>query len=293
MNGTLCIVGTPIGNLGDISERAVEALRAADVIACEDTRRTGRLLQHLGIARTRLLVVNEHTELQRRDEIVDQLTAGAQVALVSDAGMPLVSDPGSRLVREILAAGFAVEVVPGPTALITALVLSGLASDRFVFEGFLPRKGLERKRRLAEFVNETRTVIVYESPKRIARTLVDLREVCGDEREVAVARELTKLHEEVIRGTLASVAAQIGDEVRGEVVLVLGGARGDGPLSDEALVAMLDEQLSAGSTPRDAVANVARLTREPKRRIYELAVHRPDPPGGVDQPAPAPSEFHE
>lgn len=271
-SGRLWIVGTPIGNLGDLSSRAVEVLRTADVVACEDTRRTGRLLSHAGIARTTLLVVNEHTEFNRRADVLDHLAKGATVALVSDAGMPLVSDPGSRLVNEVIAAGFAVEVVPGPTALIAALVLSGLATDRFCFEGFLPRKGEERARRLGEVVSESRTVVFYESPKRIARTLADLINLCGPDREVAVARELTKLHEEVIRGTLSSVAERVGAVLRGEVVVVLGAAPEEASRSDDQLVAMLRSEFETGRSARDAVAAVVLATGEPRRRVYALAI---------------------
>jgi 16S rRNA (cytidine1402-2'-O)-methyltransferase len=270
--GRLWLVGTPIGNLGDLSSRAGDVLRSADVIACEDSRRTGRLLAHLGIAHRTLLVVNEHTEFGRRSEILGHLAAGRTVAMVSDAGMPLVSDPGARIVHEALEAGFEIEVAPGPTALITALVLSGLAADRFVFEGFLPRKGEARSRRLASFVGEERTVVFYESPRRAARSLQDLIAVCGGSRRVAVARELTKLHEEVLRGTLTEVVERLGAEVRGEVVVVLEGAPKPGEPADADLESRLRSELAGGSTLRDAVAVVVSATGAPKRRVYGLAI---------------------
>ena len=273
--GLLSIVGTPIGNLGDLSARAVATLAAADAIACEDTRRTGRLLAHFGIARTALLVVNEHTEHHRRTEVLERLANGERIALVSDAGMPLVSDPGARVVRAVLDAGFAAEVVPGPTALVSALVLSGLAADRFVFEGFLPRKGEERRIRLADIAAETRSVVFYESPKRVARTLHDLIGVCGPDRQAAVARELTKLHEEVLRGSLSEVIEQFGDEVRGEIVVVLEGAPDPASPSDQDLRRMLDVELAAGATARDAVSAVVKRTGEAKRRVYAIAIDLP------------------
>lgn len=272
-SGSLVVVGTPIGNLGDLSARAIETLRTATVIACEDTRRTGKLCSLLGIDRPPFLVANEHTEVARSREIVERIGAGETVALVSDAGMPGISDPGERLVRAVLDAGLGVEVVPGPTAMTAALVLSGLATDRFVFEGFLPRKGAERQRRLAEIGVEQRTVVMYESPRRVVATLADLASVCGGERLVAVARELTKLHEQVVRGTLVSVGLELGAEpVRGEVVIVLDGApEPSGERSDAELVELLRAELASGSSTRDAVAAVVTATGLPKRRIYNLA----------------------
>ncbi len=271
--GSLVIVGTPIGNLGDMSTRAIEALTTASIIACEDTRRTGKLCSLLGIDRPPFLVLNEHTEVARSDSIVARITAGDTVALVSDAGMPGISDPGERLVRAVLDAGLAVDVVPGPTAMTTALVLSGLATDRFVFEGFLPRKGAERRRRLAEIASEQRTVVFYESPKRIAATLADLEASCGPARLVSVARELTKLHEEVVRGRLDEVAIRFAAEAyKGEFVVVLGGATVEsGERTDDELVTMLQAERASGASTRDAVAAVVAATGLPKRRIYTLA----------------------
>jgi 16S rRNA (cytidine1402-2'-O)-methyltransferase len=274
VSGALVVVGTPIGNLGDLSPRAVDALREADVVACEDTRRSGRLLHHLGIDGAAMVVCNEHTEHHRRAGLVDRVAAGQRVALVSDAGMPAISDPGQQLVRAVLDAGLAVEVVPGPTALATALVLSGLATDRFVFEGFLPRKGPARAARVAELASERRTIVLYEAPHRLARTLADLAGQVGDARPVAVARELTKLHEEVWRGELGEAAARAAAaEPRGEHVVVLAGAPETPPRQwgDDDLRELLRAELARGVSRRDATAEVVARTGAPRRRVYDLA----------------------
>jgi 16S rRNA (cytidine1402-2'-O)-methyltransferase len=271
--GTLVLVGTPIGNLGDLAPRAVEALARADAICCEDTRRTGRLLQHAGIERPRLVVVNEHTEARAVDGVIARLAAGERVAVVSDAGMPGVSDPGERLVRAAVAAGHTVEVVPGPSAALAALVVSGLPTGRFAFEGFLPRKGAARSERLAAVAAEGRTVVLYEAPHRLARTLADLATVCGGERRVAVVRELTKLHEQVWRGGLAGAAAWADAEPpKGEIVLVLDGAPAAEPPDDDTLAAELRAELARGASARDAARTVAARLGVPRRRAYALAV---------------------
>ncbi len=270
--GRLVLVGTPIGNLGDLSSRAVEALAAADVVCCEETRRTGRLLQHAGVRAAALKVVNDHTEADAVANVLDRLGRGERVAVVSDAGMPGVSDPGERLVAAAVAAGFAVEVVPGPSAAITALVASGLPAGRFTFEGFLPRKGSGRTERLRELAGERRTAVLYEAPHRVARTLADLAAACGGDRQIVVARELTKLHEEHWRGTLAEAVTHV-DEVapRGEHVLVLDGAPPPAEVTDDAIVAALAEARAAGVSTRDAVAEVAAELSVSKRRTYTLA----------------------
>ncbi len=275
--GALVLIGTPIGNLGDISPRAVQALTAASLIACEDTRRTGKLCSHLGIDRAPFLVANEHTEVARSLDVIERIAAGETVALVTDAGMPGISDPGERLVRAVLDAGLPVEVVPGPTAMTTALVLSGLSTERFVFEGFLPRKGRDRELRLADVASEPRTIVIYESPKRIVATLADLAAVCGADRRVAVARELTKLHEEVVRGTLAEVGLHFDTAgTRGEFVVVVEGRPADTVArTDDDLRARLRAKLERGATTRDAVAAVVAATGLPKRQIYTLATTLP------------------
>lgn len=273
MNGRLVLVATPIGNLGDLSPRASAALAGADVIACEDTRRTGRLLQLAGIERRPLLLVNDHTEDGRTREIVDEVSSGRTVVLVSDAGTPGVSDPGQRLVAAVAEAGGTVEVIPGPSAPLAALVVSGLPTARFVMEGFLPRKGSARRDRVHQIAAEERTVLILESPHRLVATLEDLAEACGEERRVAVARELTKLHEETWRGTLSEAAAEFSVRSKvGEVVLVVEGAPPPGDVDDGAIVAELQRLLDQGSTVRDAVTATAQSLSVGRRRVYGLAI---------------------
>lgn len=269
--GRLVVVGTPIGNLGDLSPRARDALAGADLVACEDTRRTGRLLAAAGVDRRPLVVVNDHTERRAAGDLVARARAGTVVALVTDAGMPGVSDPGEDVVAAFVAAGLPVEVVPGPTAVTTALAASGLPSGRFVFEGFLPRKGSGRTGRLAEVAAEQRTVVLYEAPHRAERTIADLVEACGPDRPVAIGRELTKLHEEWFRGDLAGAAVWLADEPKGEFVIVVGGAEPPADATDDDLRSALDAELAAGSSTRDAVAAVVERYGVPKRRVYDLA----------------------
>lgn len=272
MTGALVVVGTPIGNLDDLSPRAVEALGAADVVACEDTRRTGRLLAAIGVEPPAMMVVNEHTEPSAAARIVERIRAGARVALVTDAGMPAVSDPGSIVVGAVADAGLETSVVPGPTAASAALAVSGLAVGRWVFEGFLPRTGSARRARLAEVAAETRATVLYEAPHRVVRTFADLLGVCDPARAVVVARELTKLHEQVYRGTLAEAAAWLAErEPRGEFVVVLAGAAPPRAASDDEIRAALDAELSRGASTRDAVARVTDRLGVPKRRVYDLA----------------------
>jgi 16S rRNA (cytidine1402-2'-O)-methyltransferase len=267
---TLWLVATPIGNLGDLPPRAVEVLSHAALVCCEDTRRTGLLLQHAGVRAERLAVCNDHTELSRIDDVLRTLGEGRDVAIVSDAGTPGISDPGERIVRATIDAGYPVSAVPGPSAAIMALTISGLATDRFVFEGFIPRKGAERAGRLAEIAAERRTTVLYEAPHRVLRTLDDLRDACGDDRMVVVARELTKLHEEVVRGPLGTI--DIGGP-RGEYVLVIDGAPVDDvPVSDDDVRDALRSHLDAGASTRDAAAAVARAVGRPKREVYALAI---------------------
>ena len=272
--GRLTLVGTPIGNLSDLSPRGAAALSEASVIACEDTRRTGRLLAHLGVSGKKLLVANEHTEQSVATQIIELLNQATGVVLVSDAGMPSVSDPGQRIVSAVLDAGLHVDVIPGPTAMSTAIVASGFASDRFVFEGFLPRKGEARSQRLNQLTSETRTAVIYESPNRLIASLTEMSEVLGGERRVFVGRELTKMYQQLWRGTLAEGASFWANQgVKGEIVIVIEGVSADrGPISDAELRVALQGELDAGSSKRDAVAEVAQLTGEPKRRIYDLAL---------------------
>lgn len=277
--GSLALVATPIGNLDDLAPRAVQALSEARLVCCEDTRRTGLLLQRAGVRAERLAVCNEHTETARIADVLEVLGDGGRVALVSDAGTPGISDPGARLVRAVLDAGHVVTSVPGPVAAVMALVISGLGTDRFVFEGFLPRKGADRGRRLAEVAEETRTVVLYEAPHRVERTLEDLRERCGDDRRVVVARELTKLHEEVVRATLGTV--DVGSP-RGEYVIVLEGRPDDAPASDDDLRDALRTELDGGARTRDAAAVVAERFGRSRRELYDLAVALTRTPSATD-----------
>jgi len=277
--GRLVMVSTPIGNLGDLSPRAVEALRGADLVCCEDTRRTRGLLTHAGITGQRLVSLHDRNEAARLPEVLAHLAAGKTVAVVSDAGTPTVSDPGARLVAAAVAAGTQVTAVPGPSAALMALVVSGLPTDRFCFEGFLARRGIDRRRRLESLVTEERTMLIHEAPGRLAATLVDLVEAFGPDRAVVVARELTKLHEEVWRGTLAQAAEEFAvREVRGEVVLVLAGA-GPAPPADEMQIeAALRRHVGDGASWRDAAGAVARELKASRRAVYDhaLALRRRD-----------------
>ena len=272
-SGTLTLVATPIGNLSDISPRAVEALQAADVVCCEDTRRTGMLLQHLGISGKKYIVINEHTEFDACDDVVGKLLSGTEVALVSDAGTPGISDPGERLVKAAVLAGITVSSIPGPSALTMALVMSGLSTSRFVFEGFLPRSGGERSDRIAQLVDEQRTVVLYEAPHRLERTLADLEVACGPLRRIVLARELTKMHEEMWRGTLHDAHKHSkSEEPRGEYVLILEGAKPPAPPTDDELNQALRDELNSGASKKDAAARVAAKFGAPKRKVYELAL---------------------
>jgi 16S rRNA (cytidine1402-2'-O)-methyltransferase len=271
--GALVLVATPIGNLGDLSPRAVEVLRTADVIAAEDTRRTRALLTHAGVpAAGRVRSVHAHNEREGARAVVDAVAAGKRVAYVTDAGMPGISDPGERLVRACVDAGLPVEVVPGPSAVLTALVLSGFDAARFVFEGFLPRRGPSRRERVAALASERRTTVLFEAPNRVLATLSDLLAACGPLREVAIARELTKIHEEVWRGELSdAVARAASTEARGEQVIVLAPAPEPPAASDAEIEAHVQAALAEGLSSRDASARVARDLGVPRRRVYDAA----------------------
>jgi 16S rRNA (cytidine1402-2'-O)-methyltransferase len=269
--GTLWIVGTPIGNLGDLSARARETLAAVDLVVAEDTRRTGRLLQHFAIdVRQRSLF--EGNERDRTPSIVRSLVDGENVALVCDGGMPLVSDPGYRLVTAAIDAGVEVQVVPGPSAVLAALVVSGLPTDRFTFEGFVSRSKGERAARLAELAHEPRTIVFFESPRRVASLLREISTAWGA-RRVAVCRELTKLHEEVLRGPADEVAARLGDEtVRGEVVVVVEGDRGDAVVDVDAALDDARALVGAGARKREAARTVSERTGVPANALYRALV---------------------
>ena len=272
--GTLVLVATPIGNLGDLPPRAVRALAEADTIACEDTRRTRQLLSHAGVeGGNRLIAVNDHSEAAQVRTILSRLDAGQRVALVTDAGMPAISDPGQRLVAAVVSAGHRVEVVPGPSAALAALVVSGLPTARFCFEGFIPRKGRARAERLGELATERRTIVLFEAPHRVRQTVTDLASALGPLRRVAVARELTKAFEEVWRGTLEEAAAHLAAaEPRGEYVLVVAGAPAPEAPSADTVEDTLRARMEAGVDKRSAIAAVAAELGVPKRQVYEAAL---------------------
>lgn len=271
MSGTLWLIATPIGNLGDLPPRAAEVLAACSLVCCEDTRRTGKLLAHAGIRVERLAVANDHTEVHRIGDMLGELGDGCDVAVVTDAGTPGISDPGERLVRAALDAGYKVSAVPGPAAVIMALTISGLSTARYVYEGFIPRTGRDRTDRLAAIAAEARTVVMYEAPHRIDRTLADLLAACGPNRPVAICRELTKLYEEVIRGTLGSIDVGVP---RGEYVLVIGGrvVTDVADIPDDELTQALRDAIGTGVSTRDAVAMVAEHLRVSKKHVYSLAI---------------------
>ncbi len=277
MSGRLVVCPTPIGNLEDVTLRVLAALRSADVLACEDTRRTKVLLDRYGVTAT-LVSYHEHNERARAAELVARMASGSVVALVSDAGMPLVSDPGHALVTGAVAAGVPVEVLPGPSAALTALVASGLPADAWRFVGFLPRKAGPLRSVLAA----PETIVAFESPRRLAASLAVLAEVDAD-RPVAVCRELTKVHEEIVRGTAAELAARYGQqEPRGEIVVVVGGAPEEaGDLA--AAVGALERLVDAGARARPAAAVVAELTGVPANALYRALKTperaAPPPPG--------------
>ena len=268
MSGRLVLVGTPIGNLGDLPPRAVQALSAADIVCCEDTRHSRKLLSHAGVRAERLVAVHEHNEREQARAVVRWLAEGKVVAVITDAGLPGISDPGERLVRAAAEAGHPVEVVPGPSAAVAGLVVSGLPAARFCFEGFLPRKGSGRGRRLAAVAAEERTTVLFEAPHRLAATLAELAEACGPDRPCAVARELTKLHEEVWRGTLGAAATRAAERSpAGEHVVVVGGAP-PSTVTDEEVAVAAAEARAAGLSARDAAVEVASQLGVTRNRAY-------------------------
>lgn len=274
LTSALVVVATPIGNLSDLSDRAREALATADVVCCEDTRRTRALLAAAGIAAgRRLLSLRAHNEAVRAEAIADRVAAGATVAYVTDAGTPGVSDPGDRLVAAVARRGLPVTVVPGPSAALAALVVSGLPTDRFCVEGFLPRRGAARAARIDALRTEPRTTVIFEAPSRVASTLASLADALGD-RPAALCRELTKVHEEVRRAALSELAASaVADPPRGEVVLVVGGAAPIG-VDDTDVERAVAEAMEAGATTRDAATRVAASLGVSRHRAYEVALRR-------------------
>ncbi|HYX15848.1 MAG TPA: 16S rRNA (cytidine(1402)-2'-O)-methyltransferase [Nostoc sp.] len=270
---TLYVVGTPIGNLEDITFRAVRILQTVDIIAAEDTRHTGKLLQHFQV-KTPQVSYHEHNRTSRIPELLEHLVNNKAIALVSDAGMPGISDPGYELVKACIEAGIAVVAIPGASAAITALSASGLPTDRFVFEGFLPAKSQQRQEHLESLQTESRTLIFYESPHRLRDTLQDLALVWGSDRQIVLGRELTKLYEEFWRGTIAEAIAHYNQrEPQGEYTLVVAGIPASQPqLTEEELKAELKQLISQGISRSQASRQLAKFTSLPRRQLYQLAL---------------------
>jgi 16S rRNA (cytidine1402-2'-O)-methyltransferase len=271
-DGRLYVCATPIGNLGDVSERLRETLLKADVVYAEDTRRTWKLLDHVG-AKTKVRSLFAGNEKARTGELVDDVEAGKTVVLVSDAGMPTVSDPGAEAIRMIRERGLALTVIPGPTAVTSALALSGFGGDRFSFEGFLPRKGKDRTRRLGVIAAEDKPVVLFASPHRLASDLQDLLETNDGDRGVAVVRELTKLHEELWVGTLTEAVNHWSGDVKGEVTLVLDGTNAE-MITADAAVAEAQSLVASGVSPSDAARTVAEGSGVSRRVIYQALIDR-------------------
>jgi 16S rRNA (cytidine1402-2'-O)-methyltransferase len=284
VRGTLQVVATPIGNLADLSPRAQQVLRDADVIAAEDTRRTLVLLKSAGIARP-LISLYEHNEAQRVPQLLARLEAGETVALVSDGGTPLLSDPGFELVRAAARAGFAVQAIPGPSAITTALAAAGLPAQRFCFEGFLPARAGERRAALAALAHEQRTLVFFEAPHRILAALTDMVAEFGAQREAVVARELTKAHESFYRGTLTQLVARAqADEnfARGEITLVVNGAAANAQQADPAELRRIVDLLLKELPPGRAAALAAQLTGAPRAAAYALATRKTEDEGAAE-----------
>lgn len=271
--GKLVVVATPLGNLGDISRRALELLESADVIYCEDTRHSNKLFSAHAIAvRSRLQSLHEHNEASQCEAIITRVLAGQTVVLISDAGTPGISDPGSRVVAAVARAGLVVTTAPGPSAVIAALSVSGLDTDRFVMEGFVARKHGDREQSYAQWASEPRTIVFYESPQRLARTLGELAEHFAGRRAV-VAREMTKLHEEIVRGTLEELAQTFSSrEVVGEIVVVLEGAEPVLEIDETTLRGAIADQLANGASVRDAVSSVTDELGSSRREAYRIAL---------------------
>jgi len=270
--GRLVVCGTPIGNLGDAPPRLASALAEADVVACEDTREAAKLLNYLGV-HARTVSYHEGNERARAAALAEEVAAGRRVALISDAGMPGISDPGHDLIQACVARGLPVEVVPGPSAVLAALVLSGLPTDRFCFEGFLPRKAGPRERRLAELAGEPRTMVFFEAPHRVLATLAAMAGAFGPQRPAAITRELTKLHEQVLRGTVAELRERLAAQgPRGELTVVVAGAPEPAGPDSAALAAEVARLVADGSSTRDAVGAVARASGAPRRAVYQAVL---------------------
>lgn len=274
MSGTLFLAATPIGNPADASARLVEILQTADIVAAEDSRRAVRLLRDLGItAPGKIISFYDAVEEAKSADLVAAVEAGQTVVVISDAGMPTVSDPGYRIVQQAIKAGVSVRVLPGPSAVLSALAISGLATDRFTFEGFLNRKSGTRVRQLNELQFEPRTMVFFEAPHRLAETISEMAQIFGAERQAVICRELTKTHEEIIRGSLSELEVWCSGEILGEITLVVAGA---GPIDNsdpEQWIALTQKRIDLGISVRDAVADVAAELNVPKREVYDAVIN--------------------
>ncbi len=269
MAGVLYIVATPIGNLEDLTLRALRILKEVDLIAAEDTRHSRKLLEHYGV-RTALTSYHEHNEKSKAQKLVERMQSGERVALISDAGTPLLSDPGHRLVQEAIRAGIPVSPVPGPSALLAALSASGLPLESFAFEGFLPAKKRERREKLQSLSSEARTLVFYETPHRLKESLADIHEILG-EREMVVAREISKWHEEFLRGSVGDLILRLTDqEVRGELTLVVSGATGETAAAENLVLAEIRKLKSDGMRVKDIAALLGEKYALAKREVYRM-----------------------
>lgn len=273
MSGQLILAATPIGNVADASARLKSALASAQIIAAEDSRRAKRLIQDLEISTTaQIWSFYDAVEEAKSPELIDRIEAGDDVVVISDAGMPTVSDPGYRIVQEAIARGIKVSVIPGPSAVLTALAISGLAVDRFSFEGFLPRKSGERKNFLDQLADDQRTMVFFEAPHRLVESLQDFAEVFGQDRQAVICRELTKTYEEIVRGSFIELINWADREILGEITLVVAGASPIAATTATDWVALVDTRVQLGISQRDAIAEVAKELRVPKRDVYDAVL---------------------
>jgi 16S rRNA (cytidine1402-2'-O)-methyltransferase len=273
VSGQLILAATPIGNVADASARLKSALASAQIIAAEDSRRAKRLIQDLEISTTaQIWSFYDAVEEAKSPELIDRVEAGDVVVVISDAGMPTVSDPGYRIVQEAIARGFKVSVIPGPSAVLTALAISGLAVDRFSFEGFLPRKSGERKNFLDQLADDQRTMVFFEAPHRLVESLQDFAEVFGQDRQAVICRELTKTYEEIVRGSFVELITWADREILGEITLVVAGASPIAATTATDWVALVDTRVQLGISQRDAIAEVAKELRVPKRDVYDAVL---------------------
>ena len=273
MSGQLILAATPIGNVADASARLKSVLASAQIIAAEDSRRAKRLIQDLEISTTaQIWSFYDAVEEAKSPELIDRVEAGDVVVVISDAGMPTVSDPGYRIVQEAIARGIKVSVIPGPSSVLTALAISGLAVDRFSFEGFLPRKSGERKNFLDQLADDQRTMVFFEAPHRLVESLQDFAEVFGQDRQAVICRELTKTYEEIVRGSFVELIAWADREILGEITLVVAGASPIAATTATDWVALVDTRVQLGISQRDAIAEVAKELRVPKRDVYDAVL---------------------